>query len=505
MVAALTELPSADVHSSAKSVLVSVLIPLEDHRNLAERSIHAWCREQTLDRDRYEVVVVAPADFPARELGRIRALLGKQDRVLTMTSKHDVELVAAAATGVHGEFLMFSESHVWPAPDLLERCVARMNDHPDWAALACGMRRVTVNRLGDVEADMYQRDFESGSTNLHWRNVNDAGFFTRRAPYLAVGGFDGTVGHFAEWVLAARYATENFVVGQCPEIGMWHLYAGDLVALRAFTEDHVRGEIGYLARDPAQRRESLIEAPIEWSARGDRRRDLARHVLRLIAGEVAQARRKRREPSVDWRLGLRWVAAAIAGGVPARFAASVDVVATRARVFLAERFAPRPELAFRFEGYVAAVIRRVRLQQADEFVGRRQPAQTGELWNASPEGGDAGAGFHDCERFGDVPFRWCQPVAAIGVDLRPGRYVVHVYTLGVQLADSPPPPALYFNGKRVADLRISGEGNVISFHVDVPDSSKNWIGFVCPPRSALGDSRLLGLPLVSVLATLDDR
>jgi hypothetical protein len=320
-----------------------------------------------------------------------------------------------------------------------------------------------------------------------------------------VGGFDGTLGHFAEWVLAARYATEGFVVGQCPEIGMWHLYAGDLVALRAFTEDHVRGEIGYLARDPALRRESLIEAPIEWSARGDRRRDLARHVLRLIAVEVAQARRERSVPVVDWRLGLRWAAAAITGGRVGQVAAFFDVFARRAQLWWAERFARRSELAFRFERYVAAVIRRARLQQADEFVARRRRVQTGELWNASPEGGDAGAGFHDCERFGDVPFRWSQPVAAIGVDLRPGRYVVHVYSLGVQLADSPPPPALYFNGRRVADLTISGEGNVISFYVDVRGASKNWIGLVCPPRSAPGDSRLLGLPLVSVLATLDDR
>ena len=505
MVAVLPSNPEAAVLETATSVLVSVLIPLGDHRHFAERSIHAWCNEQTLDRERYEVIVVAPPGFPRAELARIEGLVGPHGRVLPGTSRHDVALVTAAAAVAQGEFLMFSESHAWPSPNLLERCIARMNDHPEWAALVCGVRRVIANRIGDAEADMYERDFNSGSTNLRWRNVNDVAFLTRRAPYLAVGGFDATLGHFAEWVLAARYATEGFIVGHSPDIEMWHLYTGDVLALRGFTEDHVRGEIEYLARDPALRRETFIEAPVEWCARGDRRRDLARHVLRLIAGEVAQARTERRVPVVDWRLGLRWVAAATAGGRLGRIAAFAGVVARRAHLFVAERFARKSELALAFERYIAAVIRRSRLEQSDAFVARRQPARTGELWNASPEGGDAGAGFHGCERFGDVPFRWSQPVAAIGVDLLPGRYVVHVYMLAVQLADSPPPPALYFNGERVTNLRISADGNAIGFCVDVPASSKNWLGLVCPPISAPGDSRLLGLPLVSVLATLDDR
>jgi hypothetical protein len=506
MVAAVSHVPSAESPrpATATAVLVSVLIPLEDHRSFAERSIQAWCREQTLDRDRYEVIVMAPAGFPKAELARIEALLGKGDRLLPATSRHDVELVAAGAAFANGEFLMFSESHVRPSPDLLERCIARMDDHPEWAALVCGMQSLTENRLGHVEAAMYERDFKSGLANLHWRNINDAGFLTRRAPYLAVGGFDGTLGHFAEWLLAARYATEGFVVGQCPDIEMWHLYTGDLVGLRAFTEDHVRGEIEYLARNPALRREALIEAPIEWSARGDRRCDLARDVLRLIAGEVVQARKERRIPAADWRLGFRWAAAAIAGGRFDRVAAFFQVLARRAHLMIAERFASQPALARSFERYIAAVIRRARLRRCDELVARRQPARGGELWNASPEGGDAGAGFHDCERLGDVPFRWSQPVAVIGLDLLPGRYVVRAHTLAVQLADSAPPPALYFNGRRISDLQISGAGNTIGFRVDVRAAGGNWLGVVCPPRTAPGDARLLGLPFVSVLATLDD-
>jgi hypothetical protein len=63
---------------------------------------------------------------------------------------------------------------------------------------------------------------------------------------------------------------------------------------------------------------------------------------------------------------------------------------------------------------------------------------------------------------------------------------------------------LYFNGRRISDLQISGAGNTIGFRVDVRAAGGNWLGVVCPPRTAPGDARLLGLPFVSVLATLDD-
>lgn len=494
---------SADLVQPAKALAVSVLIPLEDHRNLAERSIRAWCVEQTLDRERYEVIVVAPEGFPKPELARIEALLGAHDRVLPATVSHDIELVAAAAEIARGEFFMFSESHVWPTRELLERCIARMNDHPEWAALVCGVKLFTQNRLGEAEGAMYQRDFQVGMTELGWRNINDAGFFTRREAYVAAGGFDVSLGHFAEWLLAARYATQGFAVGQCPDIEMWHFYAGNITALRSFTENFVRGEIAYLARDPALRRESLIEAPGEWCARGDRRRDLAADLLRLIACELMQARAERREPHVDWRLGLHWIARSVAGGWWERLTAGVHVAACRARLFAARSFAAPAVLVTAFERYIAAVIRRARLQSSDRNMARRQPRLTGELWNAWPDSGDASAGFYGCEDAEGVPFRWSQPAAVIGLDLAQGSYRIRIHTLAVQLARSPIRAMIWYNGRRVADPRVSSDGNTFDVRIDVRAGRHNWLGLICPAHSAPDDPRLLGIPLVSVVATLE--
>jgi hypothetical protein len=483
------------------AVLVSVVIPLEEHRNSAERSIQAWCAEQTLDRERYEVIALASDSLDERELARIRGLLTAHDRLVRTTSAHDVAQVAEAANLARSDLLFFSESHVWPSPDVLERSLRAMEEHPEWAGLTCGSKRVVRNRVGAAEADMYERDFEIGSKQLGWRNILDQCFLTRRAAYRSSGGFDASLGHFAEWVLAARYRTEGLVVGHCPEIELLHVFTGDIGELRPFTEDFVRGEIAYLARDPATRRETLIEAPLEWSCRGDRRRDLAGHIVRLIAVETMRARKERRPANVSWRLALKRVPVVLAGGAFARMAAALEVLASRAAL-IAVQLDRNRSVAVAFERCMAAIIRRARLRFSDEHLAQRRPCDTGEVWNAFPDRGDAGAGLHDWEHLDDIPFRWSEPVAAIALDLSPGRYLIHVHTLWKQLAKTALRPEFFLNGKRVTGVRTSNGGNTIAFEVDVRRSGNNALGWICPATSAPEDERKLGLPLVSVLATV---
>lgn len=484
------------------STLVSVLIPLEDHRNLAERSLRAWCAGQTLDRDRYKVIVAAPRHAPARRLAAVRRLLGEHDRLVITSAGHDVRQVTEAAALARGELLFFSESHVWPEPDVLERCIERMNERPDWSALICGLKRVTVNRLGDAEADMYERDFGSGSRELHWRNINDAALCTRRAPYFAVGGFDAALGHFAEWVFAARFATAGFDVGYCPDIVMWHLYPGDVAATRRFTEDFTKGEITYLARNPARREETLIEPPVEWTSRGERRSDLARHITAMVIAEARRARAERRPAGLDRRLALARLGVALFGGALARAAAEMDVIVARANLIAANRFEPQSALAAAFKRYVSAVIRRARLRWTDALSKRRRSTETGELWSAFPDMAGNAAGLHEPEEYEDILFAWSEPAAVLAIDLPPGRYCIHVNTLQAQLADEGGQPEFYFNGKPVPADEIAFDENAISFAIDVLRSGKSWIGWICSQTSAPGDERELGLPLVSVLATL---
>ncbi|MEA2786061.1 MAG: hypothetical protein QOF71_2165 [Candidatus Eremiobacteraeota bacterium] len=506
MSSAVTTLDGAREPASSqaqRSALVSVLIPLEDHRDSAERSIRAWCTGQTFDRDRYEVIAIASSSFDERRLAPIRKLLGPHDRLVRTSAAHDIAQVAEAAALARGEFLFFSESHVWPSPDVLELSLRAMELHPDWAGLTCGSKRIAHNRVAAAEADMYERDFAIGANQLGWRNILDQCFLTRRASYRAAGGFDAALGHFAEWVLAARYRTEGLVVGHCPDIELWHVFSGDAAELARFTADFVRGEMTYLARDSAARREALIESPLEWSCRGDRRRDLAGYIVRLVAGEVLRARRERRTPTVSWKSALKYVPVAIAGGRPARVAAAWRAIVCRASLMLAQCGSNR-SVAPAFERCMATIIRRARLSWADAFFAPRRTSRTGELWSADPDWGNVGAGLHEHETVDDVTFRWSEPVAAVALDVPPGRYRIHVNMLWSQLANRSQQPAFFLNAKPIADLRVANGGNSVSFVADLRRSGKDRLGWICPPASAPGDRRRLGLPLVSILATAGD-
>lgn len=56
-----------------------MLLPLQEDRAIAESCVHAWVRDQRTDRERYELIVLAPGLDPALE-ARVGPLLSHHDR-----------------------------------------------------------------------------------------------------------------------------------------------------------------------------------------------------------------------------------------------------------------------------------------------------------------------------------------------------------------------------------------------------------------------------------------
>jgi hypothetical protein len=73
-----------------KSPLFSIIIPLESHRGQWEMSWLGWT-SQTADTSLYEIILVAPSDFTARE--QLKALAGNT----TSGSAHSARRRRAAA------------------------------------------------------------------------------------------------------------------------------------------------------------------------------------------------------------------------------------------------------------------------------------------------------------------------------------------------------------------------------------------------------------------------
>ena len=257
------------------------------------------------------------------------------DRVEFSEHSHDIALCHAGAAKAQGKYLIFTEAHCRPEPDVLEKCLQAIRDNPDWAGFSCRSVPITHNRLSKAEAAMYMADIEYAMHDHPWRRILDQCFVTRRDAYEKCAGFRPELGHFAEWVLAADYYRCGYKLGYVPEARFHHYYTGTLGELREFTLDFVAGEIRYFNELPAAS-DTLLEPPSEWMCQGNFDRDTARSILAIAVKSLwPPPRRFARHFYYSIGTIARWIVPAIFGDRIARGIAEAHV--TWARISLTAR------------------------------------------------------------------------------------------------------------------------------------------------------------------------
>ncbi|MBB4378777.1 glycosyltransferase family 2 protein [Bradyrhizobium sp. SBR1B] len=466
-----------------ESPLFSIIIPLEYHRGQWEQSWLGWT-SQTADKSLYEIILVVPPDFKTREA--LKALAGDEARLEFTDSEHDIGLCAFGATKARGSYLFFTESHCWPAPDVIELCIRAIEAHPEWAGFSCHSVPICHNRLSVAEAAMYQADIEFGMKRHPWRKVLDQCFVTRRDVYWECGGLREELGHFAEWVLAAAYHARGHAIGYLQEARFHHYYIGKLGELKTFTLDFVRGEIRYLGeahRDPGS---ELLEVPTEWSKRDDFDTALARSALGArmrsarVNGESVQA------------LG-RWGVIALVGGRSARSSARLSAVYARCVLTMLTMGGSPDSIARWLKRYIASLIH---FQRLDCIQGGSEPAGT----KLSRLGDEvmAQAGFHACEVWQGHSFRWSEPEAALRIKVSPGRSIIRIVSPEIREPLDRIGVRFYLDGMRVADAAIAIDAGAFVLQLDRPSSGTAILAWTCPRFAAAGDDRRLGLPVAEI-------
>ena len=476
----------------------SIIIPLEFHRGQAVKCLETWVRGQTYPRDRFEVIVVAPMRFPADALERIRRILTAQDQVLLRGEEHDMPLVVEGAAVAKGDVLFFTESHCWPEADVLEKCAEALRDHPEWAGFSCRSVRKTHNRLSVLEADMYEADIRHGMKHHPWRKILDQCFVARRDFYFRAGGFDASLGHFAEWLLAAKYYHMGMKIGYFPQARVRHFYIGEVEEWEEFTDDFVKGEIQYLARvekdaDPCA---DLFEPVPEWVKRHDWDASMARGMAEVIWQDLLHRRENRnlpREQQVPhWRLLAQWTPAALTGAWGERLISALRCVFLRFRLMWQTRFSESGTLKAAMQHYIRSLQHARRLKYL-EAVKREVPLAPGSgEWIPGKPTPVKLAGFHLPEICGGQPCCWSQPAAEIHLPVAEGCYEVVVQWLPVRSEDQPPLPRFYGNGR---PLEADSAG---AFGVRLKVRSQRGgngirLAWVCQPMVVAGDGRELGL------------
>lgn len=481
------------VEPDATSPLFSVIIPFEYHRGQWERSLLGW-QSQTIDKAAYEIVLVVPPDFPARE--QLHELAGHTTRIVHAGIAHDIGLCAVGAQSARGRYLFFTEAHCWPEPDVLDLCLRAFADRPEWAGLSCRSLPICHNRLSEAEADMYQADIEFGMNEHPWRKVLDQCFVTRRESDEACGGFRAELGHFAEWVLAADYYARGFTIGYLNEARFHHYYIGEVGELRTFTLDFVHGEIRYFRDGASGPVGEILEMPREWSCQDNLDAGMARGIVRAVAASfLADMRRSRWRSSVAaiWH----WLPTAILGDGPARARGAVAVMVTRLALSATVLAGSRDGTARSLRAHIAALIRYQRLR-CIRSLRTETPGVAVVRWGADIVGQ---GGFHPLERWNERRFRWSETAAAVRIEGRPGPNRIRIECLAVREPLHQIGLRWFLGGRSIADEAIAYGADSIELQIELPASGIGTLGWVCRPFAAAADARSLGLPVTSIAVT----
>ncbi|PSO20666.1 glycosyltransferase [Bradyrhizobium sp. MOS003] len=484
----------ASARYGGKAPLFSIIIPLEYHRGQWEQSWVAWT-SQTVDKSLYEIILVVPPDFVARD--ELKVLAGEQARLEFTASDHDVGLCAFGATKARGSYLFFTESHCRPEPDVIELCIGAIDANPDWAAFSCRSVPICHNRLSEAEAAMYQADIEFGMRQHPWRKVLDQCFVTRRDVYWECGGLREELGHFAEWVLAAAYHARGYAIGYLEEARFHHYYIGEIGELKTFTLDFVEGEIRYLGearRDPGGK---LLEVPIEWVEWAGFDVSLARAALNALVHYSLKGCGWKR-PDEKLRAFWHWGALALHGDRLVRAAARLAVIQAYLGLSALTVIGSSEAIARWMRRYIAALIHLQRLECIHRVRGQAGPAAKFLGDHVLGQ-----AGFHGLESSAGHVFRWSEPQAAMRIQGRAGRNTVRIRSPAFRAPLREIGAHFYLDGVRVDASAIAIGADAYSMDLDLPPSGIAILSWSCPVLTGIGDSRRLGLSVSAIEVSQD--
>lgn len=487
--------------------LFSVIIPLEFHRGQAARCVSAWCDAQTLFRPLYEVVLAVPPGFASGELSSLIAKLSPHDRVIYSEASHDMVLCVEGAAAATAKYLFFTESHVWPEPDVLEKSLQVLEEHPDWSAFSLRSLRVTSNRLSEAEADMYEADIEYGMTVHPWRKILDQCFVTRREPYFESGGFEAELGHFAEWVLAARYYALGFKIGYAPEICVHHYYIGDLKQLREFTLDFMDGTTRYFSRKSNDPKQDLLDPSPEWECRSDWDQHLARRLLKIATMDYLARRFGAADVAgLDLKSLFQWLPAALAGTRFEKVNASGKLLLSYFVILYARQFGSKAWLRKAVVQYLASLahaqqVAHISSLHALEYETSSNMSASSShhcQWYPRAPGAYRALGFYTRELLDGVPFRWSRPVAMISLPLAADQYEIQIDCLSARPLKDRLNLRFFHNEQRIPTDVISIGEHRISLKVTMPQSGDLRLSWTCNPLQEMRGHRRFGIPVAAI-------
>ncbi len=264
---------------------LSVIVPIEDTRGQEEAAIRSLASEQTLDRDRYEVIVPMPGEDPDAER-RVSGLLDPaRDRAIQPgdAGLNRYALMNLGAELARGQRFFFIEAHCVADSDCLEQLLEFLGSN-GYVGASCASISRAGSALGEYEEELFGQSLRWLPQRDHWYKTLIHGFAVERDAFEAVGGFEPRFGNFSDIALSAAFDVGGYRLGYAPEATVRHFYDGDLRGTFAYIRDELAGEIEYRASIPGDPCDSLHAGRVRVEDQGDRSGNRSPPAQRRSAG-----------------------------------------------------------------------------------------------------------------------------------------------------------------------------------------------------------------------------
>ena len=483
---------------------VSVVIPLYDKRIDEKECFDSWCHEQSLDRDRYEVIVVSNGESPDADL-RIKSLIGKHDRFISIPGGNMSDLYDLGARSAKGNLPLLTELHCIAKPDFLEKVLEYMEANDvDGACVRTDIPN--QNTFGQVEASLFDDLFEEWSGDDDWRKVLVRGFAIYKDKYISAGGIDGRYPRFADWVLAARLHAQGSRLGYAKDAGLVHYYSTKFSQFLPNVRIHVQDECRFRDIESENFCNQYFGIPLDWSLRNTYNRPWHFKMLKLhlcLIGSpglwLGSARKF---------LGLfggivHHGARAILGLLPKLAAYKLKLYYYKVLcIFWKNNFKKLKSLYLKAYNSIEDYYR---LDYIDKHSAPMiRPAENKMHYCLADMDVTSLPGFYSVEEDNGNSFRWCTCAAEIVMDMKAGDYLLSLDTKNIAGDPCARLLGVFFNGHYLdIDCGTSREG---AFSVRVNSSmfvkydAQSLQLLVVPVRTAFGtkEKRRLGLPISTI-------
>ncbi len=488
--------------------VVSVIVPMEDHRGLGLQAVASWTAQQRCVPEAFELIVLTDVTTAGLE-DSIRALLRPQDRLVRYDGNNEMDQYHHGAGIACGEILLFTEPHCIAEPE----AVGELIEHFRTRAIdaACGRSEpICDNAIAVAEKEMFEEGFVEWSRPGAWQKVILRAFAIRRRLYFEVGGYQHRYNRFSEWLLAATLHQRGHVLAYLPAVGVAHLYGGDYPLFDRFIQEFTDGECKLrVDSNDSEFCHQYFGTPPEWTEARSLNPRLVHVGLRNLLGLLVRPQRTSASLSgyaATWLQLLRALPLAMLGSRLLVWRWRSRIWYAKLRFLLAVWSASRRARAFQDYYSGTTSLCRVRYALASGAGERSEPA-AGAGGSMASIANDRLFGFHPPERHDGAWFRWSNGLAGVRLMLLPGRQRVELSLLAVRAVNPSRHVAFFLDGRLLTDIAADPSGCQVSIGIEVEDpaGADSWLMMhVRPwriPRRI--DPRELGLPVRAVTVRRD--